>query len=241
MLRGQDVPRAAERLDAGASLPESGRNVKIPGRRRTRLLHADTGNQAQIGATPPVGREGGRTVAARLPTARSGRGALPRTRWRIGGRPVGHIVKRRGRALMRTLATSEDDSGVALELSARKGAAYVGRGVVQPHPSNHVAPPDREAFFVGSSPGPHISLQGVGTEFVRLGRHDGDVTVRSKRGSETYDGRVGRARIRNGGTMLRSRGPDQMRIRVGLFDSDGHTGLAKRNTRRFANRGRERT
>ena len=147
MLRGQDVPRATERLDAGASLLKPGRNVQVLGRRRTGLLHADTGNQAQIDAPPPVARAGGGMVAARLPTARQGGRALPRTHWRIGGRPVGLIVKGCSRALMRTLATNEDDSGVALEPSARKGAAYVRRGVVQSPSLEPRRPPGWRGVF----------------------------------------------------------------------------------------------
>lgn len=81
-------------------------------------------------------------VGARFPTVWPGGGVLQQARCRIGGRPVGLIVKRCGRALMRTIAMHEDDSGVALEPLAHKGTAYVRRGVVQPHLSNHVARPD---------------------------------------------------------------------------------------------------
>ena len=107
-------------------------------------------------------------MAARLPASRMGFGPFRRMRWGIGGRGAGLIVKRRCRALVRPFATDEDDFGGMLELAARKGTAHVRRGVVQPHLSNHVAHPDGKALFAGTPPGPHMSLDGVGSDFVRL-------------------------------------------------------------------------
>ena len=193
MLSGKDVPRAVERFDAGASLPEPGRNVQIPGWRGSGSLGADAGNQAQIGVAPPFVRSNGRKMVARRPTIRPGIRALRRKRRGIGALWRGLIVKRRCCAPVRAFATYEDDSGVLLEPAAFEGAAYVRRGVVQPHPSNHVASPDDKARYVAVAPRPNVPLQCVSPNFVRFRRHVGDVTDRCKNRSEQYDRQFGGA------------------------------------------------
>ena len=104
-------------------------------------------------------------------------GVLRRARCRIWGCCPAFIVKRCGRALTGPLATNEYDSGLVLALAACKRVAHVRRGVVQAHLSIHVARADGETTIVAAAPRSHVSLHGVGSNFVRLGRHDGDGTA----------------------------------------------------------------
>ena len=131
------VPRARDRFDADADLLKPGRNVQIPGRRRTALFYADAGHQAQVGGPPAAIAVGDRGIDRRLPVARTKGGVLLATWRRVGCCTAGNIEERSRRTLARTLAMNEDDSGLVLELPAGKSAAYVRRGVVQAHAANN--------------------------------------------------------------------------------------------------------